>query len=60
MLHESGHGLVGTCAYKPRLFDPKAIDRLLRDFQTVIEHMVTQPERPISAIQVSLKKKRSN
>ena len=60
MLHESGDGLVGTCAYKPRLFDPKTIDRLLRDFQTVIEHMVTQPERPISAIQVSLKKKRSN
>ena len=50
MLRESSHGLVGTCVYKPHLFGARTIDRLLRDFQKVLEHMVTQPERPISTI----------
>jgi len=35
------------------------IDRLLRDFQEVLEQMVGQPERPISAIRVSLRKEPS-
>ena len=52
MLRESSHGLVGTCVYKPHLFGARMIDRLLRDFRKVLEHMVTQPERPISAIPV--------
>jgi Condensation domain/AMP-binding enzyme/Phosphopantetheine attachment site/AMP-binding enzyme C-terminal domain len=56
MLSETAHGLIGTCVYKPHLFGVKAIDRLLRDFQEVLEHMVTQPEQPISAIRASLKK----
>jgi acyl-CoA synthetase (AMP-forming)/AMP-acid ligase II len=55
MLHDGAHGLRGTCVYKPHLFGARAIDRLLRDFQQVLERMVTQPERPISAIRVSLK-----
>ena len=55
MLRESAHGLVGTCVYKLSLFSATTIDRLLRDFQEVLEHMVTQPERPISAIRASLK-----
>jgi hypothetical protein len=49
-LCESTFGLVGTCIYKPHLFSAKAIDRLIRDFEKVIEQMVMQPERPISAI----------
>ena len=57
MLHESAHGLVGSCVYKPHLFDATTIDRLLRDFQEVLEQMVTQPERPISAIRVPTNKK---
>jgi Condensation domain len=55
MLSERTDGLVGTCVYKPHLFGVTAIDRLLRDFQRVLEHMVTQPEQPISAIRVSPK-----
>jgi hypothetical protein len=39
--------------YKPHLFGTQAIDRLLRDFRQVLEHMVMQPERPISMIPVS-------
>jgi non-ribosomal peptide synthetase component F len=54
MLRESTEGLVGTCVYKPHLFGARTIDRLLRNFQQVLEHMVMQPERPISAISVSL------
>jgi acyl-CoA synthetase (AMP-forming)/AMP-acid ligase II len=53
-LHESADGLVGSCVYKPYLFDGLTIDHLLRDFKLVLEQMVTQPERPISAIPVSL------
>jgi len=54
MLRESTHGLVGCCVYKPHLFHATMIDRLLRDFRKVLELMLTQPERPISKIQISL------
>jgi acyl-CoA synthetase (AMP-forming)/AMP-acid ligase II len=57
MLRESTEGLVGTCVYKPHLFGARTIDRLLRNFQQVLEHMVMQPERPISAISMSLNEK---
>ena len=56
-LHEIMPGLVGSCVYKPHRFDTTTIDRLLRDFQSVLEQMVTQPERPISAIRVPRNKK---
>jgi hypothetical protein len=52
MLRESTHGIRGYCVYKPYLFDAKTIDRLVRDFQEVLQQMVTQPQRPISAIRV--------
>jgi acyl-CoA synthetase (AMP-forming)/AMP-acid ligase II len=54
MLRETTHGVTGSCIYKPHLFNAMAIDRLLRDFQEVLQQMVTQPERPISEIRVSL------
>ena len=53
-LREAPFGLAGTCVYKPHLFSAAKIDRLLRDFQEVLERMITQPERPISTIRVSL------
>ena len=56
MLREGPHGLIGTCVYKPALFGARTIDRLLHDFQKVLEQMVTQPDRPISAIRVSRQK----
>ena len=58
MLRESTRGLVGTCVYKPHLFGARTIDHLLRDFRQVLDHMVMQPERPISAIPVSLNEKK--
>jgi acyl-CoA synthetase (AMP-forming)/AMP-acid ligase II len=60
MLHESGQGLMGTCVYKPHLFSAMTINCLLRDFQEVLEQMVAQPERPISAIRVSRNRQRPN
>jgi hypothetical protein len=54
MLRDSTEGLVGTCVYKPHLFGARTVDRLLRDFQQVLEHMVMQPEGRISAIPVSV------
>jgi len=59
MLHESIAGLVGSCAYKPHLFDAATIDQLLRDFRSVLEQMMTHPDRPISAIRVPINKKSS-
>jgi hypothetical protein len=52
-LRDSSKGLVGTCVYKPHLFSAEAIDRMLSDFQQVLEHMIVQPEQPISVIPVS-------
>jgi len=54
MLREMPQGLVGTCVYKPH-FSTATIERLLRDFQQVLEQMVMQPERSISVIAVSKK-----
>jgi non-ribosomal peptide synthetase component F len=54
VLRESADGLVGSCIYKPNLFSAKSIDRLLRNFRKVLEQMVTQPERPLSAIRISV------
>jgi acyl-CoA synthetase (AMP-forming)/AMP-acid ligase II len=54
MLHEGEHGLAGSCIYRSQRFDAAAIDRLLRDFQSVLEQMVAQPEQPISAIRVPM------
>jgi hypothetical protein len=51
-LVEGRSGLAGTCIYKPRLFSTGEIDRLLQEFEHVIEQMVAQPEQPISAIRV--------
>jgi acyl-CoA synthetase (AMP-forming)/AMP-acid ligase II len=51
-LVETNLGLGVTCIYKPHLFSAEAIDRLLRDFESVLEQIVSQPERPISTIRV--------
>jgi acyl-CoA synthetase (AMP-forming)/AMP-acid ligase II len=53
MLHETAQGLRGQCVYKPHLFGTRTIDRLLRDFEGVLEQMMAQPERPISTIRIS-------
>ena len=50
VLRESADGWRDRCIYKPHLFNAKSIDRLFRDFREVLEQMVMQPERPISAI----------
>jgi acyl-CoA synthetase (AMP-forming)/AMP-acid ligase II len=53
-LHEGAHGLVGSCVYKQNIFDEVIVDRLLRDLESMVEQMVIQPERPLSAIRVAL------
>jgi non-ribosomal peptide synthetase component F len=58
ILREGSDGLHMICVYKPALFRARAIDRLLRDFQEVLEQMVTNPERPISALRLSRREKR--
>ena len=57
MLHEGAEGITGSCVYKPHLFHVKTIDRLLRDFRSVLEQMVVYPNRSVSAIRVSGNKK---
>jgi acyl-CoA synthetase (AMP-forming)/AMP-acid ligase II len=51
-LCESTNGLAGTCIYKSHLFGAESIDRMLRNFETVVEEMAARPERPISEIRV--------
>jgi Condensation domain len=58
MLRESDRGLMGCCVYKSHLFRATMIDRLLRDFRKVLELMLTQPERPMSTIRISMNKSR--
>jgi hypothetical protein len=53
-LHESPEGLTGSCVYKPDLFGIATIDRMLGDFQYVLERLLTQPEQPLSTIRRSL------
>jgi non-ribosomal peptide synthetase component F len=53
-LHETTDGIVGFCLYKPHLFEAATVDQLLRDFQKVLQQMVTQPEQPLSAVCVGL------
>jgi non-ribosomal peptide synthetase component F len=60
MLRDGPHGLVGTCVYKPHLFRAKRIDRLLQHFRKVLELMLTQPDRPISTIRLSVNGSRWN
>jgi acyl-CoA synthetase (AMP-forming)/AMP-acid ligase II/acyl carrier protein len=60
MLSEGREGLRGTCVYKPHLFTARTIDRLLRDFEAVLQGLVTRPARPISTIRVSLNKMEIN
>jgi non-ribosomal peptide synthetase component F len=54
-LRETAQGLVGSCIYKPHRFDSKWIDRLLADFQRILEQMASEPERRISTIRLSRK-----
>jgi acyl-CoA synthetase (AMP-forming)/AMP-acid ligase II/acyl carrier protein len=58
-LRDGSHAVTGCCIYKPYLFDATNIDRFLQDFQEVLQHMVRQPERPVSEICVSLSGKPS-
>jgi hypothetical protein len=60
MLNEDREGLTGTCAYQPHLFNAGTIQCLLRDFEAVLERMVTRPARPISTIRVSFNRMEIN
>jgi acyl-CoA synthetase (AMP-forming)/AMP-acid ligase II len=52
IMHESTQGLVASCVYKTQLFNAASVDRLLWDFQSVLEQMVAGPDRPVSQVRV--------
>ena len=54
-LRETAQGLIGSCIYQPHLFGSKWIDRLVADFQKILEQMASEPERRISTIRCSRK-----
>ena len=54
-LRETAQGLMGSCIYQPHLFGSKWIDRLVADFQKILEQMASEPERRISTIRRSRK-----
>jgi acyl-CoA synthetase (AMP-forming)/AMP-acid ligase II/aryl carrier-like protein len=46
VLRARPHGLVGTCIYKTALFETATINRMLEDFQRVLEHLISQADQP--------------
>ncbi len=43
-----------SCIYKSTLFDDVTIHRLLGHFQSVLDHMIAQPEQPLSTLHSAL------
>jgi non-ribosomal peptide synthetase component F len=54
MIRGGPEGLPVSCIYKTDLFDAERIDRLLADFQLVLEHLVIQPEQRLSTFRTRL------
>jgi acyl-CoA synthetase (AMP-forming)/AMP-acid ligase II len=52
MLREGADGLVGSCIYKPHLFDEGAVGRMLEALQKVLHCMVAHPEHRVSTVQL--------
>jgi non-ribosomal peptide synthetase component F len=52
MMGEGPEGLTASLKYKTELFDEATIVRLLRDFQNVLESIVSEPERRLSALEL--------
>ncbi len=54
MVRAGSEGLTVSCIYKADLFDAERINRMLADFQLVLEHLVVQPEQPLSTFRALL------
>ena len=50
LLRDRPPGLTVSAIYKRDLFDPETIDRMLGDFQQVLERLVVQLDQPLSAL----------
>jgi alpha-ketoglutarate-dependent taurine dioxygenase len=51
-LEETEQGLVGTCNYSTDLFDRSMIARLLSQFETLLNSIVTDPDAQITALDI--------
>ncbi|MGV2831530.1 amino acid adenylation domain-containing protein [Myxosarcina sp. GI1(2024)] len=49
-MEDSESGLIATCEYNTDLFDADTITRMLGHFQTLLENIVSNPERDISKL----------
>ncbi len=49
VLYERPEGLIVSCIYKTDLFDAATITGMLGDLRGVLERLIIQPERPLSA-----------
>ncbi|HEX3128840.1 MAG TPA: non-ribosomal peptide synthase/polyketide synthase [Thermoanaerobaculia bacterium] len=49
-LWESGNGFAGTIDAAADLFDPSTLERFARCFETLLEGLVEQPDRPVSEL----------
>jgi non-ribosomal peptide synthetase component F len=54
MIRGGPEELAVSCIYKADLFGAERIDRLLADFQLVLEHLVKQPGQPLSTFRALL------
>jgi non-ribosomal peptide synthase protein (TIGR01720 family) len=52
MMGEGPEGLTGSLKYRTELFDETTIQQLLRNFQYVLESIVSQPEQRLSSLEL--------
>ena len=52
MMGEGPEGLTGSLKYRTELFDETTIEQLVRNFQYVLESIVSQPERRLSTLEL--------
>lgn len=57
MFRERLEGIVGTCIYPKDRFEPATIQDMLEDFEHVLERLVEEPDRPLSAFSSFLKQR---
>jgi amino acid adenylation domain-containing protein len=56
MVRSGLEGLAVSCIYKVDLFHAATIDRLLAAYQSVLEHLVVQPEQQLSSFRTRMRR----
>ncbi|MGY6236441.1 amino acid adenylation domain-containing protein [Burkholderia ambifaria] len=58
-IQDADHGLAGSLEYNLDLFDADTIDRMAEHFRTLLDAVVADPDRPLSALALSSETERN-